>query len=755
MKERLGLSGLNRGLRISASVLRIKFLSLKPVVFSLIFSLLFQPLVLSLNSADLLHVFPGAYAQETSTKKMVTFNFVDVELPVITKFISEITGKNFIFDERVKGKITIIAPSKISIDEAYDLFLSVLELKGFTVVPSGVDAFKIIPVSEAKQRGIPIIKEPVKVNESYIVRLIPLKYITSDEAQRFLQPMISRDGYISSFGPGNFIMVVDSGINIEKILSLIELIDQPSKELEPEIVFLRYASSDQVAKIINEGFGKLKTRTLEGPQVQQFWVASEPRLNALIIFGESDTKEAVKKLIGLLDIQPEGTKGRVNVYFLENADAEELAKVLEGIIRGTVQRPQQPGAQIPPPVFESPVAITISPDKATNSLVIVASSADYQNLVDVIKQLDKRRKQVFVEAMIVEASIDKLQELGSRWRVIGRKDGEPVAIGGFGTVNTSTLYEIVTGLSGLSAGGMGNFLNIPISVIKPDGTAEVTTLTVPGFAALFNLDMFKDSVNVLSTPRILTSDNKEAEIVVGENVPFISKRERDPSAQNILLSSIERKDVGITLKITPHITEGDHVKLDIYQEISAVKKEANADILINIGPTTTKRSTKTSIVVKDKQTVVISGLMQEKQEEVERKVPLLGDIPILGWLFKYKGVQKAKTNLLVFITPHIIKDSEDLEKLTSEKRKEFSQANHRYVEGEIIVKFKKEITDERIGEILKEHKLIIIEYMEKTGLYRLKLPEGMEVKEAVKEFSKIPEIEMVEPNYILFKGNSK
>ncbi|MFN3740219.1 MAG: type II secretion system secretin GspD [Thermodesulfovibrionales bacterium] len=686
---------------------------------------------------------------------MVTFNFVDVELPVITKFISEITGKNFIFDERVKGKITIIAPSKISIDEAYDLFLSVLELKGFTVVPSGVDAFKIIPVSEAKQRGIPIIKEPVKVNESYIVRLIPLKYITSDEAQRFLQPMISRDGYISSFGPGNFIMVVDSGINIEKILSLIELIDQPSKELEPEIVFLRYASSDQVAKIINEGFWKLKTRTPGGPQVQQFWVASEPRLNALIIFGESDTKEAVKKLIGLLDIQPEGTKGRVNVYFLENADAEELAKVLEGIIRGTVQRPQQPGAQIPPPVFESPVAITISPDKATNSLVIVASSADYQNLVDVIKQLDKRRKQVFVEAMIVEASIDKLQELGSRWRVIGRKDGEPVAIGGFGTVNTSTLYEIVTGLSGLSAGGMGNFLNIPISVIKPDGTAEVTTLTVPGFAALFNLDMFKDSVNVLSTPRILTSDNKEAEIVVGENVPFISKRERDPSAQNILLSSIERKDVGITLKITPHITEGDHVKLDIYQEISAVKKEANADILINIGPTTTKRSTKTSIVVKDKQTVVISGLMQEKQEEVERKVPLLGDIPILGWLFKYKGVQKAKTNLLVFITPHIIKDSEDLEKLTSEKRKEFSQANHRYVEGEIIVKFKKEITDERIGEILKEHKLIIIEYMEKTGLYRLKLPEGMEVKEAVKEFSKIPEIEMVEPNYILFKGNSK
>lgn len=709
-------------------------------LFLFIFSL--QPVVFPLIS----------YAQEVSSKKMVTFNFVDVDLPVITKFISEITGKNFIFDERVKGKITIIAPSKINIDEAYDLFLSVLELKGFTVVPSGIDAFKIIPIAEARQKGIPIIKEPVKVNEGYIVRLIPLKYITADEAQKFLQPVISRDGYISSFGPGNFIMVVDSGINIEKILSLVELIDQPSRELEPEIVFLRYASSDQIARIINEGFGKLRTRPQQ-PQVQQFWVASEPRLNALIIFGDRDTKESVKKLIGLLDIQPEGTKGRVNVYFLENADAEELSKVLEGIIRGTVQRPQTAGPQAPPPVFESPMAITISPDKATNSLVIVASSADYQNLVEVIKQLDRKRKQVFVEAMIVEASIDKLQELGSRWRVIGRKNGEPVAIGGFGTVDTSTLYNIVTGLSGLSAGGMGNFLDIPISVIKPDGTAEVTTLTVPGFAALFSLDMFKDSVNVLSTPRILTSDNKEAEIVVGENVPFISKRERDPAAQNILLSSIERKDVGITLKITPHITEGDYVKLDIYQEISAVKKEANTDILINIGPTTTKRSTKTTVMVKDKQTVVISGLMQEKQEEVERKVPLLGDIPLLGWLFKYKGIQKAKTNLLVFITPHIVRDEVDLGRLTSDMKKEFSRANERYAEGEVIVKFKKEVTEDRIKEILNEYKLTLIEHMEKTDLYRLRLPEGMKVKEALEVLSKIPEIEMVEPNYVLFKGD--
>jgi len=719
-----------------------RFRCIKKVVFLWLVLLMLSPI------SSIAQISPQTEQRQTKGR-MVTFNFVDVELPVITKFISEITGKNFIFDERVKGKLTIIAPSKISIDEAYDLFLSVLELKGFTVVPSGVDAYKILPLGEARQKGLPIVKEPVKVNEAYIVRLVPLQYISADEAVKFLQPMVSRDGYISAFGPGNFILIVDSGINIEKLLGMVEVIDKPSKELEPEIIFLKYASSDQVAKIINEGFSRLKGRTQRQPGQQDFWVSSEPRLNAIIIFGDQETKQSIKKLIELIDVQPEGAKGRINVYFLENADAEELAKVLDGIIKGTAQRPQTSGPHAPPPVFESPLGITISADKATNSLVIVASSADYQNLVEIIKQLDRKRRQVFVEAMIVEASIDKLQELGSRWRAIGRSGGEPVVIGGFGTVDTSTLYNIITGLSGLSAGGMGNFLDIPITTIKPDGTATTSTLTVPGFAALFSLDMFRDSVNVLSTPKILTSDNKEAEIVVGENVPFISKRERDPAAQNILLSSIERKDVGITLKITPHITEGDFVKLDIYQEISAVKKEANTEILINIGPTTTKRSTKTTVVVKDKQTVVISGLMQEKQEEIERKVPLLGDIPLLGWLFKYKAIQKAKTNLLVFITPHIVRDAQDLADISSQKGREFSISAQRYVEGEVMIKFKKGVSEERIKEILREEDLLVKEYFEKSDTYRVGLPQDMDVKKALRRLSELPEVEFVEPNYTI------
>jgi general secretion pathway protein D len=235
----------------------------------------------------------------------------------------------------------------------------------------------------------------------------------------------------------------------------------------------------------------------------------------------------------------------------------------------------------------------------------------------------------------------------------------------------------------MSVGGLGNFIDIPFSK-RSDGTPVTSTLTIPGFAALFSLNEFRDSVNVLSTPQILTSDNKEAEIVVGENVPFISSRERDVTTTNTVLNNIERMDVGIKLRLTPQITEGDYVKLDLYQEISAVIQEA-AVITISVGPTITKRSTKTSVVVKDNQTVVIGGLMQEKDEENVTKVPLLGDIPILGWLFKQKSISKNKTNLIVFLTPHIIKGAEHIERLTETKKVEFARVEDTYKQGEALI----------------------------------------------------------------------
>lgn len=625
-------------------------------------------------------IAPLCFSEDKKPGGNIAFNFVDVEIPTVIKFISEITGINFIFDDKVKGKITIIAPAKLSIDDSFSLFISVLNLKGYTIIQSGPKTYKIIPSSQAKEEGNISTDEKAPVNEAYITKLIPTQHIKAEDTIQFLRPVVSKDGYISAFGPGNLLLVVDSAVNMEKISSILKLIDQPSAQEE---------------------------------------------------------------------------QSKINVYFLENADATDLSKVLEGILKNmqTSYKAQQRDRQKPGP--ESVPMLSITPDKATNALIIVAPPSDYENIVQVVKTLDKRRKQVFVEAMIIEATIDKLRELGVKWRVTATHNGEPVAIGGFGNVDQSTLLSIINGLTGLSVGGLGNFFDVPISSVTSSGTISTQTLTAPGFAALFSLNDFKDAVNVLSTPQILTSDNKEAEIMVGENVPFISQRERDLTTTSTVLNSIERKDVGITLRLTPQITEGDYVKLDIYQEISDLKGDQSENILTTVGPTTTKRSTKTSVLVKDGRTVVIGGLMQEKDEESITKMPLLGDIPVLGWLFKSKNVSKNKTNLLVFLSPHIVKEANELSKITEEKQREFAAREKLYNEGELMVKFRDNVSKERALEIIAQKGASVKKYLEGINVYHIALKPEQDVEAAIQEFSSLPEVLYAEPNYKVKIQNAK
>lgn len=701
--------------------------------------------------------------QAKTQENKVTFNFIDVDIATVVKFISDITKKNFVFDERVKGTITIIAPSKLSVDEAFSLFTSVLELKGFTIIPSG-KVYKIIPIAQAKQLGTQIVRdETTTVSDAYITRLIPLHYISSANAVNFLQPIISKDGYIASFGPSNMLMIVDSVTNIEKVLDILGSIDKPGVE-EPEIVLLQHANADDVAKIISEAYSlgdQAKTAAARVPRPvgaggsvtigeEKATVFADTRLNAIVLLADKQEREAIKRIIALLDIPlPEATS-KINVYFLENADATELTEVLEDMLSGTNPQKQkaQAGAQAARTPFEPGGEISITADKATNSLIIVASPSDYRSLLNVIKQLDRRRMQVYVEAMIVEASINDLQEIGTKWRVTAEKDGEPVFISGFGTMDTAAIETILTGLSGITLGGMGNFLDVPISTVDENGNVTSSTLTIPGFAALFALNEFKGAVNVLSTPQILTSDNQEAEIVVGENVPFISRRESDPTRTVSVFSTVERKDVGIILRITPQITEGDYVRLEIYQEISAIKDQSEV-VDISVGPSTTKRSTKTTVVVQNDQTVVIGGLMEERLEEKINKVPLLGDIPLLGWLFKNKSYEKKKINLFVFLSPHVIEDAERLVELTEEKKTQFARAADRHVKGEVVLKFKGGIPDERVSEILSAEGSSIIRELEPKGLYLVKLKEEQEVKDAIEKFTPYEEVEYAEPNYIL------
>ncbi len=684
---------------------------------------------------------PAALAHPSGGRQgTVTVNFVDVDLSSFIKFTSEITGKNFIFDDRVKGKATIFAPSKLTKNELYNLFLSVLELKGFTLLPVKSDTYKIIPSGEAKQKGLHVTAEPGTINESYVVRLISIKNLAVDTALRFLQPVISKDGYISAFSPGNFLLVVDSGLNIEKIISIIEIIDQPVLRSDLEIIPLKHANAEEVSGLLNEMVGqRSKNRRELSDNVE---IVPAPRLNAIIVYGDAAARGKIKSFILLIDVPPVSTQNRVNVYFLENANAEEMSKVLQEIVRSTQAsgKTAGPAGKVQP--FGAPDSVNITFDKTTNSLVIVSTPADYQNLIQVIKQLDQRPRQVFVEAMILEASIDRLKDVGTKWRAVGKHRGEPIAIGGFGAIDTTALQSILTGLSGFTAGGMGNYLNVPIN--KSDGTTS--TLTIPGFAALFSLQEFKGVVDVLSTPQILTSDNKDAEIIVGENVPFITRRESDPSRTLSVFSTVERKDVGITLKITPHITEGDYVRLDLYQEISAVKTAPN-EILISVGPTTTKRATRTSVVVKDKETVVIGGLMQERKNENVYKVPLLGDLPVLGWLFKYKSTSKTKTNLLVFLTPHIVKDAEKLGQLTGDKKEEFAMLGQDYILGEVLIKFKVDVSAEKARDTITAQGAEIIDARENERVYHIKLPLGLAVSGALKRFSALDAVETAKPVY--------
>lgn len=588
----------------------------------------------------------------------VALNFTDVDIGTMVKFISDLTGKNFVMDERVKGKISIFSPAKLTPEETYNVFTSVLELKGFTVIPVG-KVHKIVPSAAARQSGMAILAadERGPVNETYVARVIPLGHISGQEAVGFLQPLVSKDGYLSAFSPGNLLLAVDSSLNIEKILSLLSLIDTDQARETAELIFLKHAAAEQTARVVQEWLGgrAAKPGAPQSISAPGSLVLADTRLNALVAFGSEKDKAAIKRLVEIIDVPAPTTTSRVNVCSLEHADATDMARVLESVVRGAAAAPPSPGQ---PPSQASPFEgskITITPDKATNSLVIMAAPADYQNLAQVIQKLDRRRRQVFVQAVIAEVSLDRLEELGVQWGVVGG--------GSSGSVTAAGIYDPQGAFTPL-LGALANLKDAGISIPAMTGTAL-------NFSVILKALNSAGALNVLSTPTILTSDNKEAEIFVGENVPFRGKIDITTSVSPSY-QSIERKDTGITLKITPQISEGEFVNLDLYQEISAVKETSVAGAADLI---TTKRSAKTSVVVKDKETVAIGGLIQDRETRSANQVPGLGDLPLLGWLFKSSGKQREKTNLLILLTPQIVRTADDLAGISQRQQRQFNDSS--------------------------------------------------------------------------------
>lgn len=590
--------------------------------------------------------------------KGIVLNFSDVDISTMVKFISDLTGKNFIMDDRVKGKISVFSPSKLSVEEAFSVFTSVLELKGFTVVQAG-RVYKIVPTNVAKQEGMRLIsgKEKAPVNESYVAQVISLDRIPSQDAATFLQPVVSKDGYIASFGPANLLLVVDSALNIQKILDIVKAIDSDMRRDGAELVFLQHAAADNVADVVKEWLFGRDRSTKPGAQASTAQGKSggiggllvpDTRLNALIIFGNEKDKTEIKKIIAMIDVPPPSSSSKINVYYLENADATDVSKVMEGMIKGTTSTGTQAAAAAPQQTAFEGAKISITADKATNSLVIMAAPSDYQNIVQVVQKLDRRRRQVFVQALVAEVSIDKLREIGTQ-----------LGVGGAGTDGT------------VAAAGVFDAFNF-LGASNPQQQAVVKILeglaNNVNISAVLKLLDSNGAINVLSTPNIMTSDNKEAEIFVGENVPFLTQT--NLSSTGLSQQSIERKDTGITLKLTPQITEGEYIKLDIYQEISAVKQnKGQATDLV-----TTKRSAKTSVVVKDTDTVVIGGLIQTRDEDTINKIPFFGDIPLLGYLFKTKSTSRTKTNLMIMLTPRIIRNAADMADVSRQQKDKFQGA---------------------------------------------------------------------------------
>jgi general secretion pathway protein D len=654
----------------------------------------------------------GAAVEKVAEPKLITMNFQDVEINVLAKFISEITGKNFIIDEKVRGKVTVISPTKITPEAAYLMFQSVLQVKGFTIVPSGA-VIKIVPTREAKQTGLPTLSpgSATPVGDGFVTRLVPLQHVDARDMATVLRPMVSQDGLVVPYTPTNNLILTDAASNLQRLLGMIEELDVEGREQTTEVIPLKYAFAEDLAKKIEEflpgqgnyaqpATGANPGRPTPSPTVVSgsappLRVLPDERTNSLIVAAGPIELKAAKKLISQLDVPLAPGTSRVNVYYLKNANAEEMLPVLGDLIGARTAGSQQDGvhrgykpggrsrssynrqgqmgrsaatpsaAPAPSqvagsaPEFASEVRITADP--ATNALLISASPQDFATLKKVISKLDVRRRQVYVEAIILEVSLDRARQLGIELQGEFSINSQGVGLGRVNLRDLNTALTNPASLSGLLLAAASNSM-----VELPDGSK------VPAKIALLRAAQVSADINVLSAPNILTTDNQEAEILVGQNIPFIASRATDTSQLENLFATVERQDVGITLRLIPQISEGDVVRLDIYQEVSAIVPTTVGDPNL-VGPTISVRSASTTVVVKDKQTVVIGGLISDNTIRRKDKVPYLGDIPVLGNLFQFRDDRTNKINLLIFLTPHIIRNETEMATLASGERDRFKQ----------------------------------------------------------------------------------
>ncbi len=588
--------------------------------------------------------------------KDVTLNFKNADIRAFIEFVSGFSGKNFLVDNRVKGKVTIVSPTPISEAEAYDVFLSVLEVNGFATVPSG-SVTKIVPRAESKQKSVPVRSGSKGAgNDAMVTQVVRMKYADAQQLVALIRPLISPNSHLVAYPRGNMLLLTDSASNIRRIQRILKLLDRKDA-VGVQLFKLKHASADKLATTLSSLYGasagpKLGSANIGGAGGAVKAIAHQPG-NMLIVVAAPQIINEVAGVIERLDIAPESDSGRLQVRYLKYANAEDVAKVLNELIGGQSAAAGKPGQA--KALFAGDVKIVA--DGPTNAIMITADPSDITAVDHIIGKLDIRRRQVLVEALIVEVLADMTQQFGIEWQATANPTNTRVTpLGGTSFNNQAGVNIQGVAENPLSAAGSG----LVVGAVK--GTITLNGTEFLNLAALARAMESQADTNVLSTPNLLTMDNEEAEIIVGQNVPFITGQNSTAGGTANPFQTIERKDVGLTLRVKPQISAGDMVRLELYQEISSISASTQGSDLI-----TNKRSIKTVVLANDQQMIVLGGLMRDDATSSVQRVPCIGGIPILGEPFKFTDNTHRKTNLMVFLKPHIIRTSLDIESFTNKK----------------------------------------------------------------------------------------
>ena len=590
----------------------------------------------------------------------ITLNLKDADIRALISTVSKFTGKNFIIDPRVKAKITVISAETLSPEEVYEVFLSVLQVHGYAAVPTG-SVIKIVPEVNAKQGPLPMSAKG-EGSDELITKVISLDHVPAAQLVPILRPLVPQQGHLAAYNPTNTLIITDHAGNIQRLMRIIAGVDKVESD-ELELIPLKHASAPELVRIVNS----LYPQAAKG-QANKINLAADERTNSILMSGERAIRLKIRTTIIQLDTPLDDGGGNTHVIYLRYAKAENMMEILTGLqekrakktttgVRGktatTTATRQVAGAS-----FVSDTAI-IQADEETNALIITADPNTLLTLKSVIRQLDIRRAQVHIEAIIAEISTNRDKEVGVGAVVDGTDSSEstfPVGISnlvGLGDLIAAAAGSEEAALGVLS--GLGSGLTLGVGAETSSGVR---------YGLILKALQTDSAANILSTPSIVTLDNEEAEIIVAQNLPFITGQFTGAGSVNPQnpFQTIERQDVGLTLKVTPQVNEGDTIKLDLEQEVSDV-----VTITENSGPVTRKRSIKTSVLVDDGGILVLGGLIEEIVDDTQSKVPLLGDIPVLGWLFTSRASTKRKQNLMVFLKPSILRDFTDASMVTNEK----------------------------------------------------------------------------------------